>query len=124
MAADAEIELSPRLAGRSRVGVGRKSIVLKSRERRRKEILTDTQGNAQPGKIEESNLSELDPALVVILRRLPKLWAEWEVDEKANFIKAFEALLDFVYPSKTKRPPPLEHDNGQIEQGNQVIISH
>ncbi len=98
LSADAEIELSPHLAGRSRLGIGRKSIVLKSRERRRKATLTGSSEGIQINK-SEGIQSELDPALIVLLNRLPGSWGGWGPEEKAKFMKAFEALLDVVYPS-------------------------
>lgn len=101
LAADAELELSPHLAGRSRLGIGRKSIVLKSRERRRKATLAGTLEGVQVGKGEGLNLPELDPALVVLLKRLPKSGTVWEAGEKTKFKKAFEAILDVVYPDQS-----------------------
>lgn len=102
MAADAEIELSPHLAGRSRLGIGRKSIVLKSRERRRKATLAGTLERAQLPKGEEIDLSKLHPALAGLLKELPTPGIKWEAEEKAKFKKAFEALLDVVYPDRVE----------------------
>lgn len=110
LAADAELELSPHLAGRSRLGVGRKSIVLKSRERRRKATLAGTSEGAQLHKGEEIDLSKLHPALAGLLKELPTPGIKWEAEEKARFKKAFEALLDVVYPDRVEetqsRPAP------------------
>lgn len=100
MAADAEIKLSPHLAGRSRLGIGRKSVVLKSRERRRKAIVAETLESSQTPKIDVLNLSKLHPALAGLLAELPPPGTPWNMEEKAKFKKAFEAILDVVYPSK------------------------
>lgn len=102
MAADAELELSPHLAGRSRLGIGRKSIVIKSRERRRKITLAGTLKGTQLPKGEELDLSKLHPALAGLLKELPTPGIKWEAEEKARFKKAFEALLDVVYPDRVE----------------------
>ena len=94
LAADAELELSPHLAGRSRLGIGRKSIVLKSRERRRKakaELL-------QQDETTIFDFSKLHPAIVGLIRELPAAGSGWE--QKEQWKKAFEATIDLVYPSK------------------------
>lgn len=102
LAADAEIELSPYLAGRSRLGIGRKSVVLKSRERKRKANVAEPLGSTQVSKVDELTLSKLHPALVGLLKELPAPGTVWEAEEKAKFRKAFEAILDVVYPSEIK----------------------
>jgi len=102
LAAEAELNLSPHLAGRSRLGIGRKSIVLKSRERsrERKESLL------QEGKISEShiansfNLSKLHPAIAGLLRELPAPSSAWNKQGKERFKSAFDATLDLIYPTE------------------------
>lgn len=100
LAADAEIELSPLLAGRSRLGIGRKSVVLKSRERRRRAAVEEVLENSEVSKVDQLKLLKLHPALTGLLAELPASGTPWDIEEKAKFKKAFEAILDVVYPSK------------------------
>ena len=99
MAAEAEKELSPHLAGRSKLGIGRKSVVLKSRERMRRVARESSLEINKGPKIGQLNLSNLHPAMAGLLAELPPPSTPWNMEEKAKFKKAFEAILDVVYPS-------------------------
>ena len=95
----AEIELSPHLSTRSRVGIGRKSDLLKSRESKRKKLSTRQSKNTQLRGDEGFDWSKLHPAILALLKDLAERGASWDAEEKANFKKAFEAVFDIAYPN-------------------------
>ena len=99
IAHDAEIELSPQFSTRSRLGVGRKSDLLKSRERKRKELPNKQSQGIQPQTDEDFDLSKLHPATLALLKDLAARGASWDAEEKAKFKKAFEAVFDIAYPN-------------------------
>lgn len=103
LAADAGFELSPHLAGRSKIGVGRKSVVLKSKEKFRQDRFAGTSITAKNSEDVSLEVSKLHPAIIGLLRELPVLGQSWQADSKEKFKKAFEAVLDLVYPNDTKR---------------------
>jgi hypothetical protein len=47
----------------------------------------------------------LSPALVGLLRQIPRGGAPWTADSRATFLKAFEAVLDFTVPIGEPIPP-------------------
>ncbi len=96
---DAEIELSPYFSTRSRLGVGRKSDLLKSRERKRKELPNKQSQGTQPQTDEDFDLSKLHPAIRALLKDLAMRGESWDAEEKAKFKKAFEAVFDIAYPN-------------------------
>lgn len=100
IAHDAEIELSPHFSTRSRLGIGRKSDLLKSRERKRKTLPTQQSENNQFPRDEGTSLSKLHPAILALLKDLEEQGESWDEEQKQNFKKAFEAVFDIAYPSK------------------------
>lgn len=102
LAAEAELDLSPHLAGRSRLGIGRKSIVLKSRERSRERRETAAPEDRPPETYSTSSsyLSKLHPAIIGLLQELPAPNSPWNKPGKERFKSAFEAILDLIYPAE------------------------
>lgn len=98
MAVEAKEELSQDLAGRSRMGTGRKSDALKSRERKRK-LLTQQSKTTQLRGDEGFDWLKLHPAILALLKDLATRGASWDAEEKAKFKKAFEAVFDIAYPN-------------------------
>ncbi len=98
MAIDAEINISPLLTTRSKLGTGRKSDALKSRERRRKLLTQQSKGTQLRGD-EGFDWSKLHPAILALLKDLAARGASWDAQEKAKFQKAFEAVFDIAYPN-------------------------
>ena len=99
IAHDAEIELSPYFSTRSKLGIGRKSDLLKSRERKRKELSNKQPQSTQPRGDENFDWSKLHPAILALLKDLAARGASWDAEEKAKFKKAFEAVFDIAYPN-------------------------
>jgi hypothetical protein len=104
LATEAGIELSPHLAGKSRLGIGRKSTVLKARERRRggKDKPTREpvwQREAAIGI--DFDFSRLHPGIIGLITMLPEAGSIWE--QKEQWKKAFEAMIDLVYPSEGEK---------------------
>ena len=97
MAIDAEIKISPLLTTRSKLGTGRKSDALKSRERRRT-LLTQQSKTTQIRGEEGFDWSKLHPAILALLKDLAMRGESWDAEEKAKFKKAFEAVFDIAYP--------------------------
>ncbi len=98
IANDAKIELSPHLSTRSKLGIGRKSDLLKSREKKRKELSNRQSKNGPPQREEDFDWSKLHPAILALLKDLAARGASWDAEEKAKFKKAFEAVFDVAYP--------------------------
>ena len=101
LATEAQLELSPHLAGRSRLGIGRKSVVIKAKERRRERKETTALEPAKPVEVPAAvptQLAKLHPAIAGLIRDLPEAGSPWS--QKAQWKKAFEAILDLVYPSE------------------------
>ena len=102
MGAEAQLDLSPHLAGRSRLGIGRKGVVIKAREKKRER---KEEPGPEPSVRQEAasgsvspELAKLHPAIAGLLRELPEAGSRWA--QKAQWKKAFEATLDLVYPSE------------------------
>lgn len=53
-----------------------------------------------PPKPDVPGISSLHPALSGFLADLPKLGVRWTAEERAVYLKAFNALLDVYYPAK------------------------
>ncbi len=102
LATEAELDLSPHLAGRSRLGIGRKSIVLKSRERSRehRETIAREDKVTGPHIVSSLHLSKLHPAIAGLLQELPAPSSTWNKRSKERFKSAFEATLDLIYPAE------------------------
>ena len=98
MAIDAEIKISPLLTTRSKLGTGRKSDALKSRERKRK-LLTQQSKTTQLRVDEGFDWLKLHPAILALLKDLATRGASWDAEEKTKFKKAFEAVFDIAYPN-------------------------
>ena len=101
LASEAQIDLSPHLSGRSRLGIGRKSAVLKARQRRREARAKTTQAGAKLGEPSSAagiSLPELHPAIVGLLKELPAVDARWAKEQKDKWIRAFEATIEVIYP--------------------------
>ena len=100
LAIEADVAISPLLTTRSRVGTGRKSNALKSREQSRIRI----KGNSKVTKNElltnDVAIMQLHPAMLALLKDLAEYGEGWNEDEKAKFKTAFEAVFDIAYPSE------------------------
>jgi len=98
MATEANIELSPHLAGKSRLGIGRKSTVLKARERRRKRKEKPKQEPPEQDRgIPLSQLS-LGPAMIGLLSKVPSNGQFRNKAERDRWKRSFDALFEFLYP--------------------------
>jgi hypothetical protein len=82
LASEAQVPLSPALAGKSRLGVGRKSVVLKGRERQRRKKQRDSQGKISKRPSTESLLD-----IAISIADLPE-------EKQDRVIKAYIKLTE------------------------------
>lgn len=110
MATEAGLEVSPHLSSRSKTGLGRPSIVRKTRRKQRQKTQQLGPGE-ETGEIPSVRRSrseaiwtlDIDPTVAGVLRLLPREGEKWDRDRKRRFKIALESVLDAVYPDEDSR---------------------
>jgi len=110
MATEAGLEVSPHLSSRSKTGLGRPSIVRKTRRKQRQKTQQLGPGE-ETGEIPSVRRSrseaiwtlDIDPTVAGVLRLLPREGERWDRDRKRRFKIALESVLDAVYPDEDSR---------------------
>lgn len=98
IAQDADIKLSPHFSTRSKMGIGRKSDLLKTKEKKRnqtQQIQSNSLSNA-----DIVDLSTLHPSLSGLIKDLVTNGKTWDEREKEKFKTAFVAVFDIAIPGK------------------------
>jgi len=111
MAAEAGLEISPHLGSRSRSGLGRPSVVRKTRQKQRqktqqRELAGETGEvpSVRRSRSEAVWALDIDPTVAGVLRLLPREGEKWDRDRKKRFKIALESVLDAIYPDEDSRP--------------------
>jgi hypothetical protein len=110
MAAEAGMEISPHLSSRSKSGLGRPSVVRKTRRKQRQKTQQRELGeetgefpSVRRSRSEAIWALDINPTVAGILRLLPREGEKWDRDRKKRFKIALESVLDAVYPDEDGR---------------------